>query len=180
MESRFFRDRQCITRSDLVRYRKLPRCSVEECRRAAIAFPDWDVHRPIQKFLPPANMCIGHGEVWVVGQVMANGEPGDCEEVRNALQYACEGFEFDAAVLERCGTPHCLYRIWGECGELLYIGETSDITRRLREHSKRQPWWHEVRGHTHEPFQNEAEALKAELHAIRTENPRYNIAGRAA
>jgi hypothetical protein len=69
-----------------------------------------------------------------------------------------------------------LYRLWGQEGELLYVGISNNIRRRHREHSKNKPWWGQVQSKTICEFITRDDALKAEYHAINTECPKYNIA----
>jgi predicted GIY-YIG superfamily endonuclease len=71
-----------------------------------------------------------------------------------------------------------LYRMRGEEGELLYIGITAVSTDRFSDHRHNQPWWHLVRQIEVEHFETRAEVMEAELKAIRSENPKFNRAGR--
>lgn len=157
-----------------------PRCSSLDCARPIGPYAGgYRRCRPIQRWVLPTDLCAGHGEIWIVGQALAAGcaKVGDAE-ISDAMLYAQEAFAFCDALIA-LAHPHYLYRLWSD-RELLYVGETNDITRRLREHSKDKAWWPEVRGHTHEPFFNESEAVAAEGHAIKTESPKYNIKGRVA
>lgn len=74
-------------------------------------------------------------------------------------------------------TPTTLYRLFDAAGDLLYVGISTRPMQRVREHSKGQTWWTEVASQTFEHFPTRPEAATAELAAIRTENPRYNVAG---
>ena len=86
--------------------------------------------------------------------------------------YATEK-EFLAARLARTA----VYRMFDKPGNLLYVGITGVMTRRVVEQG-RKPWASEVKMITLEWHPSRAQAEKAELTAIRTENPRYNIAGK--
>lgn len=75
-------------------------------------------------------------------------------------------------------TPCYLYRLYATDGSLLYVGITSNLTRRMSDHRLRQPWWHEV-AHTNTTcLPDRTVALRAESRAIRDEDPRYNLAGK--
>lgn len=68
-----------------------------------------------------------------------------------------------------------LYRLYNAEGNLLYIGISSDPSRRFRDHRSRHSWWGEVTNHSLEWFEIEFHALLAEVRAISTEAPRYNV-----
>lgn len=70
-----------------------------------------------------------------------------------------------------------LYRFWNADGELLYVGISVRPWDRWKQHRGDKPWWEEVTSVTLENFATRAEVLAAELQAIRTEAPKYNIAG---
>lgn len=74
-------------------------------------------------------------------------------------------------------TPTTLYRLFDQAGDLLYVGISTRPLQRVREHSKGQTWWTEVASQTFEHHPTRSEAARAELAAIRTENPRHNIVG---
>lgn len=76
------------------------------------------------------------------------------------------------------GRPHALYRFWNG-DTLLYVGITVALTRRWGRHSEDKPWWSEVERATVEHFPDRPSVLAAEAHAIRTENPKYNVRGRS-
>lgn len=69
-----------------------------------------------------------------------------------------------------------LYRFYNDTGRLLYVGITKHLPRRLSEHSWSKNWWTEVMRIDVEHFDDRSDARAAELHAIRTERPEYNIA----
>ena len=74
-------------------------------------------------------------------------------------------------------TTTTLYRFYDDTGALLYVGISKHALRRLTEHQTGQPWWSEVARSTMEHFDTREEAAEAELVAIRTEGPLFNIAG---
>lgn len=83
--------------------------------------------------------------------------------------------ETDAAL----GTAaQAVYRCFGTGGQLLYIGTTGRLGRRLAAHAEKI-WFLEVRGMTFEWYPDEDSALRAERAAIHIEQPKYNIAGRS-
>lgn len=67
-----------------------------------------------------------------------------------------------------------VYRCYGADGELLYIGATSDLARRLRDRP-RDHWWPDVARITEEWHPTAPSAFAAERLAITAEQPRYNI-----
>ena len=78
--------------------------------------------------------------------------------------------------------PHVLYRIWGEeTGRPLYVGIThEEWWHRMSNHARKQPWRHEIRGHTLEWFPTRSLVLAAEERAIKNERPKYNVVHNAA
>lgn len=75
--------------------------------------------------------------------------------------------------------PTALYRLFSGRGRLLYVGITGDIRGRLARHAREKPWWPDVARKTVEWHLTREDAAAAELAAIRTENPVYNIQGAA-
>jgi predicted GIY-YIG superfamily endonuclease len=67
-----------------------------------------------------------------------------------------------------------LYRHYGECGDLLYVGISLRFVRRLHEHEKRSGWFQGITSVKVEWFENRNDALQAERLAIQNENPLYN------
>lgn len=121
-------------------------------------------------------MCNGHGQLVVVGKTISELR-SSAGEIEEALQYSSQALEYDSWSFEPRPQPpkHFLYRIYGADSELLYIGESNNVERRMREHSKLRPWWPERRRIDIEPFASEQEAVDAERIAIRAEYPKYNI-----
>ncbi len=76
-------------------------------------------------------------------------------------------------------TPTTLYRLDDAQGALLYVGIAGNPGRRFEQHKKDKPWWGDVANIRLEHFATRVDALAAEGVAIRTENPRHNIAGRS-
>lgn len=75
--------------------------------------------------------------------------------------------------------PTALYRLFNAEGGLLYVG-IGDLKARLTAHAREKPWWPEVARKTVEWHPSRSEAEIAELLAIRTEHPLYNVAGTKA
>lgn len=74
----------------------------------------------------------------------------------------------------------CVYRVYDEAGELLYVGASVNVSRRLTYHQRGAAvgnrWWGPaVKTITLEHFPSRAEALAAETQAIATERPRFNV-----
>ncbi len=70
---------------------------------------------------------------------------------------------------------HVLYRHFGGCDELLYIGITNDISKRWRAHKSTSSWRRKVYKTTYEYFHSREALLQAERLAIQAERPRFNI-----
>lgn len=65
-------------------------------------------------------------------------------------------------VAERLSRPHYVYRMFDVDMRLLYVGSTCDLKRRMYEHRKWSPWFHEVAAQSVSKYDNAAEALLAE------------------
>lgn len=76
----------------------------------------------------------------------------------------------------RKNVPTTLYRFFDQDGALLYIGISADVRRRISQHRKDKPWWKESARIEMEHYPNAEEARAAEKIAIKTENPRHNVA----
>jgi predicted GIY-YIG superfamily endonuclease len=72
--------------------------------------------------------------------------------------------------------PACVYRFFDAHDELLYIGSTISLPRRVVEHNKGQSWWREVDRATVVHYDSEGAARGAERDAIRAEGPKFNTA----
>lgn len=68
-----------------------------------------------------------------------------------------------------------LYRLYDRDGHLLYVGVSNNLRRRWDMHSRAQPWWHLVAGREAEWHPDRASAEAAEVAAIQSESPRFNI-----
>ncbi len=66
-----------------------------------------------------------------------------------------------------------LYRFFDDAEELLYVGITDNPPHRLIAHGRKK-WWPQVSTITFERFDQRDDALKAELEAIRVEQPIHN------
>lgn len=73
--------------------------------------------------------------------------------------------------------PTALYRFFDADGALLYVGITADLEQRWTKHQSEKPWWPDVAEKTVAWHDDRPSALAAELEAIKTEAPRYNVAG---
>lgn len=74
--------------------------------------------------------------------------------------------------------PTTLYRLYDATNCLLYVGVAGNPGRRFEQHRADKPWWGDVAHATLEHHPSRDDALAAETAAIRTENPRHNVAGR--
>jgi GIY-YIG catalytic domain len=72
-----------------------------------------------------------------------------------------------------------LYRHFDEADNLLYVGIAIDPVRRLGQHLASR-WYDRISRIEIERYPSRHTALAAEATAIRTENPQFNIAGKAA
>lgn len=69
-----------------------------------------------------------------------------------------------------------MYRIFDKDGELLYIGMSTNPTRRLMEHSSRAPWYAQFANMivSKKRYSTFCGAIWAEAKAIKKESPKYN------
>ncbi len=72
---------------------------------------------------------------------------------------------------------HLVYRHYTAEGILLYVGYTSRLEERQRSHRQSATWWCESARMEVERFDTRDAALLAELDAIRTEHPLWNVQG---
>lgn len=68
-----------------------------------------------------------------------------------------------------------LYRCYSVNGDLLYIGISASAIARLAQHAEASHWFNEIARVDIEPFNTREEAEAAELEAIGTEDPLFNI-----
>lgn len=78
----------------------------------------------------------------------------------------------------RLNVPHFVYRCYDEDGDLLYVGCSGDVEKRLAIHAKTASWVADVRNMEVEEFDSRRDALHAESRAIAAEHPYHNIVGR--
>lgn len=67
-----------------------------------------------------------------------------------------------------------VYRAFSKNNDLLYIGVTQNLKSRVSTHKSSKEWWGEVDRIDEESFDDRISALKAEVVAIKLENPKYN------
>jgi predicted GIY-YIG superfamily endonuclease len=72
-----------------------------------------------------------------------------------------------------------LYRLFNRNLRLLYVGIAGNPGRRFSQHASDKFWWGEVVDVRLIHYPTREEARVAEIQAIRSENPLYNIADRA-
>ena len=72
-----------------------------------------------------------------------------------------------------------VYRAYNADGALLYVGCTVDPASRMRNHYLNTEWWFAAKRFTFEHFDTEADAKAAEVAAIQTEFPRWNVRDRS-
>lgn len=70
---------------------------------------------------------------------------------------------------------YILYRIFDASGALLYVGATTNPALRFNGHYHTQPWWDEAVEIKLQRLATVDELAAAELEAIETEQPRYNV-----
>jgi predicted GIY-YIG superfamily endonuclease len=69
-----------------------------------------------------------------------------------------------------------VYRCWAD-DELIYIGVTGNVARRMLQHSEKSEWHSLMTRMTTEPFPLRILAEAAERTAIRVEQPLFNVLG---
>lgn len=84
-----------------------------------------------------------------------------------------DGMSLSPEMLLRA-SGHAVYRCYSDHGELLYIGSTGNLSRRLGDHAQKV-WFLRVRGITLEWYADELEARMAERRAIHVEHPQLNV-----
>lgn len=70
---------------------------------------------------------------------------------------------------------HVLYRFFDAEDQLLYVGITADPGTRWKVHSKQKPGWRQVIRVSLEHFDSRVDLEAAEIEAIKTERPLWNI-----
>ena len=69
---------------------------------------------------------------------------------------------------------HAVYRCYSDQGQLLYVGTTGNLGKRMAAHAEKV-WFLQVRGITLEWYAHELDALNAERRAIHVGHPKYNV-----
>lgn len=72
------------------------------------------------------------------------------------------------------------YFVYGTRGVLLYIGQTNNLRRRLREHRRLAPWWPDALQVLYVGATSREVAVRSERNLIAELNPLHNIVGRSA
>jgi hypothetical protein len=70
-----------------------------------------------------------------------------------------------------------LYRHYDKYGCLLYVGISLCTAARLSQHRAQSPWFESIARIEIQRFETREMARRAELHAIRNEQPLFNVAG---
>lgn len=68
-----------------------------------------------------------------------------------------------------------VYRCYDAEKQLLYVGCSGDADERLQAHRTTKLWWPDVHSTTFEHYETRQEGEAAELAAIQTESPLYNV-----
>ena len=71
-------------------------------------------------------------------------------------------------------SSYVLYRAFDANEKLLYVGQSTSVMGRLKEHIKSSEWSGFVNNITFQRFANERQLFRAELKAIQEEKPMYN------
>lgn len=71
-----------------------------------------------------------------------------------------------------------VYRFYGYDSALLYVGISHAVFTRWQQHKSDKHWWSEICSASLQHFTTRQAALATELEAIRSERPRYNLAGK--
>jgi len=71
-----------------------------------------------------------------------------------------------------------LYRHFDNENALLYVGISLSTFKRLSQHKDHSQWFNKVSRVTIEHFPTREEAIAAEKKAIKTEDPKFNIANK--
>ena len=69
-----------------------------------------------------------------------------------------------------------LYRHFNDEGALLYVGVSKSVASRTKQHKASSHWANEISRTETQDFESREDALSAEVVAIKTENPIYNVA----
>jgi hypothetical protein len=120
--------------------------------------------------------CVCCGCVWGFHTERSGQHVIHCGSCRNFV-YNAPKIEFDdPEPLDLEGeTIHYLYRLLADDGSLLYVGESNNWTRRLKEHHQEKGWFKQVRFVEVQRFPSAGAAKAAERKAIEEGAPAHNI-----
>lgn len=127
------------------------------------------VHRPRRAVAGLHGDDLVYAAEWFCGDTSADVIPLRENDVDPALRCA----KCDDAIL-----GPAVYRFLDSDESLLYIGSAERFLVRRTVHAQTATWWSEVAHERIERFPTVFAARAAEIAAIRTEHPRYNIAHR--
>ncbi len=68
-----------------------------------------------------------------------------------------------------------VYRLYNADNELLYVGTTNNLERRMQSHRYDKPWWPNVADIQTETFASAVEAVEAERAQIKSLEPKHNV-----
>src|SRR5699024_924217 len=71
--------------------------------------------------------------------------------------------------------PHQVYVLKDKAGAVLYVGVTSNLKARVKDHRTRKPWWGDVAETTTSAPMPWVDALNLEEHLIRELSPLHNV-----
>lgn len=71
--------------------------------------------------------------------------------------------------------PTWLYKAYNQSGNLLYVGITSQPTRRMTIHKCKSIWWEDKEKVTWQIFSSRKSAMQAETFIISSECPVFNV-----
>lgn len=75
---------------------------------------------------------------------------------------------------------YVLYRWWAKDGRLLYVGKSVSLYKRISQHRRGSEFFAEAATMTLQRLESAEQLSGAEMNAIRTEKPAFNIMGRRA
>lgn len=70
-----------------------------------------------------------------------------------------------------------VYVMTDAAGDVLYVGHTGNLWRRLHQHHRYEPWGHRAHRATATVYAKKAEALEWERHLIADLEPEFNVQG---
>lgn len=71
-------------------------------------------------------------------------------------------------------TMHYVYRMYNRQNKLIYVGCTTDLKRRIRQHKRESLWIRKAHRYTFEEYSSKEEGRAAEARIIMDERPWYN------